>query len=165
MQLWGLVFTRKSRNKIRMRSNLPLISALKWTWHENLYYLIGKSFQNIEEWLLLYFNSIIGCWVIQDFDLCKLQDLWHHNGDPKWCNNKIWNIWIWGIWKVLRVEILQGWFAARTTHCDRGNDVTIDTYLLRDLYLPQFNRLSCACSVLLAELRARPRRTCAEHHC
>ena len=25
-------------------------------------------------------------WVIQDFDLCKLQDLWRHNADQRWCN-------------------------------------------------------------------------------
>ena len=39
------------------------------------FYLIPKSFQNDEEWLLFYCESALGCQVIQDFDLCKLDDL------------------------------------------------------------------------------------------
>ena len=41
----------------------------------NFYYLIGKSFQNDEEWRLFYCDSTLGCRVIQDFNLCKLDDL------------------------------------------------------------------------------------------
>ena len=37
--------------------------------------------------------------------------------------------------QVYRIEILQGWCAAKTTHCDSGYDVTIATYLLPDFYL------------------------------
>ena len=36
------------------------------------YYLVRKSFQNDEEWRLFYCDSTLGCRVIQDFDLCKL---------------------------------------------------------------------------------------------
>ena len=32
------------------------------------------------------------CRVIQDFDLCKLDDLRRHNVDTMMYNNKIWNI-------------------------------------------------------------------------
>ena len=35
-------------------------------------YLIGQSFQNDEEWRLFYCDSTLGCRVIQDFNLCKL---------------------------------------------------------------------------------------------
>ena len=35
-----------------------------------------------EEWHLFYCESTLGCRVIQDLDLCKLEDLWHHNVDP-----------------------------------------------------------------------------------
>ena len=34
-----------------------------------------KSFQSDEEWRLFYCNSILVCQVIQDFGLCKLDDL------------------------------------------------------------------------------------------
>ena len=37
--------------------------------------------------------------------------------------------------QVYRIEILQGWSAAKTTHCDSGYEVTIETYLLPDFYL------------------------------
>ena len=39
------------------------------------YYLNRKSFQNDEEWRLFYCDSTLDCRVIQDFDLCKLDDL------------------------------------------------------------------------------------------
>ena len=48
------------------------------------YYIIRKSFQNYEEWRLFYCDSTLGCRVIQDFDVCKLDDLWRHNLDTKW---------------------------------------------------------------------------------
>ena len=38
------------------------------------YYLILKSVQNDKEWSLFYCDSTLGCRVIQDFDLCKLDD-------------------------------------------------------------------------------------------
>ena len=65
---------------------------LKCLWNEIFYYLIQKSFQNDKEWRLFYCDSTLGCWVIQDFDLCKLDDLWRHNVDTKWC--KITKNWI-----------------------------------------------------------------------
>ena len=37
--------------------------------------LLLKSFQNDEEWRLFYCDSTLGCGVIRDFDLCKLDDL------------------------------------------------------------------------------------------
>ena len=37
--------------------------------------LLGRAFQNDEEWRLFYFNSITGCRVVRDFALCKLDDL------------------------------------------------------------------------------------------
>ena len=40
----------------------------------NFYYLVRKSFQNDEEWRLFYCDSTLGRRVIQDFDLCKLDD-------------------------------------------------------------------------------------------
>ena len=52
--------------------------------HTIFYYLIGKNFQSDEEWFLFCCNITLGFWVIQDFDLCKLKDLWHHK-DTKWC--------------------------------------------------------------------------------
>ena len=38
------------------------------------YYLVRKGFQNDEEWRLFYFDSTLGCRVIKDFDLCKLDE-------------------------------------------------------------------------------------------
>ena len=40
----------------------------------NFYYLVRKNFQNDEEWRLFYCDSTLGRRVIQDFDLCKLDD-------------------------------------------------------------------------------------------
>ena len=88
------------------------------------YYLVQKSFQSDEEWHLFYCDNTLGCWVIQDFDLCKLENLRCHAVDTKLYKNIFSN----------RVEILQGWCAARTTHCDSDYDVTIATYSLPDLY-------------------------------
>ena len=42
---------------------------------EFFYYLMQKSFQNDKEWHLFYCDSTLGCGVIEDFDLCKLEDL------------------------------------------------------------------------------------------
>ena len=38
------------------------------------YYLVRKNFQNDEEWRLFYIDSTLGCRVIKDFDLCKLDE-------------------------------------------------------------------------------------------
>ena len=40
------------------------------------------NFQNDKEWRLFYCASTLGCWVIQDFDLCKLDDFtgWAQSG-------------------------------------------------------------------------------------
>ena len=70
----------------------PVRVLLKCQWNEIFYYLIRKSFQNDKEWRLFYCDSTLGCWVIQDFDLCKLDDLWHHRLVTKWC--KITKNWI-----------------------------------------------------------------------
>ena len=59
---------------------------------------------------------------MQDFDLCKLEDLHCHIVDTKLC-------------KI--TKYLQGWCASKTTHCDSDYDVTIATYSLPDLYLPE----------------------------
>ena len=57
----------------------------KCLWSEFFCYLIQKSFQNDEEWRLFYCDSTLGCRVIQDFDLCKLDELSRHSVDTKWC--------------------------------------------------------------------------------
>jgi len=62
--------------------NLPV--HLKCLWSEIFYYLIWRSFQNDEEWRLFYCDGALGCRVVQDFDLWKLDDLWRHFGDKKW---------------------------------------------------------------------------------
>ena len=41
----------------------------------NVLLACSKSFQNDEEQRLFYCDSTLGCQVIQDFDLCKLEDL------------------------------------------------------------------------------------------
>ena len=118
-------------------------------YEEKFYYLIWKSLQNDEELRLFYCDSILGCPVIQDFGLCKLDDLWRYSVDTKW----------WKIKYGISVPILspQGWCAARTTHFGSGYDVTIETYSLPDLLLPkmktalfvapELNRLFCACAM------------------
>ena len=85
--------------------------CLKCLWNEIFYYLIRKSFQNDEEWRLFYCDSTFGCWVIQDFDLCKLDDLWRHRVDTKWC--KITKYWI-----SLQVLSLQGWNFPGLMYCN-----------------------------------------------
>ena len=103
---------------------------LKCIWHEIFKLFLSESFQSDEEWHLFYCNSILGCRVIQDFDLCKLEDLWGHKVDTKWCKITKYGI-------SVHILSLQGWCAARTTHCGSGYDVTIATYSLPDLYLPK----------------------------
>ena len=57
------------------------MTDLKCLWHKIFYSLIRKSFQNDEEWRLFYCDSTLGYWVLQDFDLRKLDNLWGHNRD------------------------------------------------------------------------------------
>ena len=56
----------------------------------------------------------------------KQNDLWRHIVDTKWCKITKYEISVQIL--SLRVEILQGWCAARTTHFDDGYDVTIAKY-------------------------------------
>ena len=67
-------------------------SSLKCIWHNIFYWLVQKSLQIDEERRLFYCDSSFGCRVIQDFDLCKLDDVWCHIVDAKWC--KITENWI-----------------------------------------------------------------------
>ena len=62
-------------------------SSVKCLWSEILHCLIRKSFQNDEERRSFYSDSTLGCRVIQDFDLCKLDDIWRHFVDTKWYKN------------------------------------------------------------------------------
>ena len=48
--------------------------SLKYLWNKIFCYLIRKSFQNDDEWRLFYCESTLGYRVIEDFDLCKLDD-------------------------------------------------------------------------------------------
>ena len=119
------------------------------------YNRIWKSFQNDEDWCLFCCDSTLGCRVVQDFDLCKLDYLWRHSVDTKWCKITKYGISV----EMLNLQgwNLQGWCNATTTHFDSGYDVTIATYSLLDLYLPkmktalfvvpEFNRISSACAV------------------
>ena len=86
------------------------VSPLKCLWSEIFYYLIWQSFQNDEEWRLFYCDSTLGCRVIQDFDLCKLNDLWCHFVDTKWCKITKYGI-------SVQVLSLQGWNFAGLMCC------------------------------------------------
>ena len=87
-----------TRKKLKFKSGLwEAVNCgshiLNCIWHKMFYYLIRKNFQNDEEWRLFHCNSILGCRFIQDFNLCKLEDLWRHNVDTKWSKiTKICNI-------------------------------------------------------------------------
>ena len=84
--------------------------TLKCLWSEFFYYQIWKRFQCDKEWHLFDCDSTLGSRVIQEFDLCKLDDLWHHIVDTKWCKITIWNICAnnnsTGL-KFFRVDVLQ----------------------------------------------------------
>ena len=62
---------------------MPNKKQTPWPKKRNFFIslIIQKSFQKDEEWHLFYYDSTLGCWVIQDFDLSRLHDLWRH---PKW---------------------------------------------------------------------------------
>ena len=70
------------------------------------------------------------CRVIQDFGLCKLDDLWRHIVETKWCKITKYGI-------SVQMLSVQGWCAAKSTHVDNSYHVTKATYLLPDLYLPK----------------------------
>ena len=78
------IISRRQENK-NLVSGWQNLAILKCMWHEIFYWLIRKSFQNDEEWRLFYCDSTLGCRVIQDFDLCKLDDLWRHIEETKSC--------------------------------------------------------------------------------
>ena len=80
---------------------------LKCLWSEIFYYLIWQSFQNDEEWRLFYCDSTLGCRVI---DLCKLDDLWRHFVDTKWCKITKYGV-------SVQVLSLQGWNFAGLMCC------------------------------------------------
>ena len=61
-----------------------------------------KSFDIDEEWHLFYDSTLSG-WVIQDFDLCKLHDLWHHKVDTKMMLNQKMEC-LWRSESILRVK-------------------------------------------------------------
>ena len=82
----------------------PFKVYMKWIF----YYRIRKSFQNDEEWCLLYCDSTLGCQVVQDFDLCKLDYLWCHRVDTKWCKIIKYGIFV-------QILSLQGWCDVKTT--------------------------------------------------
>jgi len=47
------------------------LGGFKSVYETNFFYLIGRSFQNDEEWRLPYCNTILGCQLVQDFVLYK----------------------------------------------------------------------------------------------
>ena len=98
-----------------------------------------RAFKVHDEWPLFYCNSILVCRVIQNFGLCKWDDLWCHIADTKWCNTTKYRI------SVHLILSLQGWCATRTTHFDNSYDVTIATYLLPVLYLPKIKNCLICC--------------------
>ena len=78
------------------------IRTLKCQWSEISYKLTWKSFQNDD--------GTLGCLVIQDFDLCKLDDLWHHIADTNWCKITKYGI-------SMQILSLQGWNFAELMCC------------------------------------------------
>ena len=44
--------------------------------------LLGRVFKVTKNGLF-YCKSILGCQVIEDFDVCKLDDLWRHDVDTQ----------------------------------------------------------------------------------
>jgi len=133
---------------------------LKCIWHEIFYWLVGKSFRSDGGWRLFCCGGSLGCRVVRDDGLCELDDLWRHSVHTEWCKITKYGISVQIL--VSRVEILQSWCVPRTTHHDRGYDVTIATYSLPDLYLlkrknalfvfPESNVLSC----VRAHIRSHP---------
>ena len=74
-----------------MSKHFKNMKEWKCLWHEFFYHLVRKSFQNNEEWHLFYCDSTVGCRVIQDFDLCKLDDkLWRQTGSSSLLPAKCW---------------------------------------------------------------------------
>ena len=50
------------------------LSVVKMHMKRNFLSAHSKELSNDEEWRLFYYDSTLGCRVIQDFDLCKLDD-------------------------------------------------------------------------------------------
>ena len=84
---------------------------LKCPWHEIFCYLVRKSFQNDEEWRLFYCDSTLGCRVIQDFDLCKLDMCDVTKGTES-------GFQITKNWISVQILNLQGWNFARLMYCN-----------------------------------------------
>ena len=68
---------------------------------QNFLLVRSKDLELSKWWRMVYLlcchsNSTLGCQVIHDFDLCKLEDLWRHIVDTKLCKITI----------VCRVDVL-----------------------------------------------------------
>ena len=83
-----------------------LLPVIKVPMTRNFYYLVRKSFQNDEEWRLFCFDRTLGCRVIQDFDLCKLDMCDVTNGTQSGAKSQ--KIEYLCKYAIYRVEILQG---------------------------------------------------------
>ena len=77
--LWSLsqirLFTVCSKSSIVMLVCVIFLPIGNYCAHDKIFYFVLKSFQSDEELHLFYCDSTLGCRVIQDFDLCKLDDL------------------------------------------------------------------------------------------
>ena len=77
LNLCIIIVTIQCPFKVPMKRNfllVPLKDLSKW-WRMALFYC----------------DSTLGCRVIQDFNLCKLDDLWRHFVDKKWCKKALSN--------------------------------------------------------------------------
>ena len=101
---------------------------LKCLWNEIFYYHIRNNFQNDKEWRLFYCDSTLGCRVIQDFALCKLDDLWRHSVDTNWC--KITKNWI-----SLTTFSVKNWNLVQLSHSSQS-------YIICPLWHFQGNTMS-----------------------
>ena len=75
-------FRRQRRNQYKVKTLLHS-NQCKVPTKQGFFFnhLIRKSFQIDEEWRLFYRDSTLGCQVIQDFDLCKLDiTMWTQSG-------------------------------------------------------------------------------------
>ena len=76
----------------------------------NLFLNYWEEFSKWWRMAFIIFDSIIGCRVIQDLDLCKLGDLWRHDADAKCCKITKYGI-------SVQILSLQGWNFARLMYC------------------------------------------------
>jgi len=93
-----------------VRTLCTLTSEVKCPWHEIFYYLVWKSFQSDEE-RRLFCDSTLGCRVLQDFELCKLDNLQRQNRNTKWCKTTKYVIFV-------QILNLQGWNLAGLMYCN-----------------------------------------------